>query len=179
MKSYQPRLTETQAREKLTIKKKLLRGARTPVKIELIRLPWYFFRIKARDAKGKVREFCAGVDAVVGGFALADLDRMEETEIAGCEFKPLVRKEEVQESLQREAEWFLKHKARRGRGRYELVSADRGELAYYPFWVGYYKNQDGSLGFLAIDAISGVYQSGSARRIFIHAFAQNAIAVER
>jgi hypothetical protein len=170
MKSYKPDLTEEQARKKLTIKGKLLRGPKIPVKIELIHLPYYFFKLKARNTKGKVRDFTAAVDAIVGNFALVDVSRMEEMEMAQNEFKPLIPKKDLAESLLNESRWFLRHKARRGRGRYELVSADDGELAWYPFWVGYYRNKDGSLEFMALDAQNGVYQSGSARRLFIHAF---------
>ena len=172
MKSYKHCITESEARAKLTVKKKLFRSPKNPVKIELVHIPFYFFRLRARDVKGKVREFCAAMDAVVGSFALVDLDRMEQIEIAANEFKPRLPKKDLQDTLMSEAKWFLKHKARRGRGRYELLSADQGELAWYPFWVGYYQNKDGSIGFLALDAISGVYQSGSARRIFIHAFSK-------
>ena len=169
MKSYKPRISEELARKKLTIQRRF-RALQVPVKIDLIHIPHYFFRLRARDQKGQMRTFCASMDALVGTFALVDDSLLEPEELVEPEFKPRLPIEKLKGSLMQEAKWFLKHKARRGRGIYDLVDADSGELAWYPFWIGYHKNKDGSLGFLAIDALSGTYQAGSARRVIIHAF---------
>ena len=170
MKSYKPLIDEQLARKKLTLRPGLIHKARPPLKIELIHIPYYFFRFHVRDRKGRRKTFCAAIDALLGSFALVDDAKLEAEEIANPEFHPALKIETVSDHLLSEARWFLRHKASKGRGQYEIESAEPGELGWYPFWIGYHKNRNGSLGFIAMDAINGAYQAGASRKAIMHAF---------
>lgn len=180
MKSYKPLITESQARELLTIRGRILRFRKIiPYRVELIYLPYFFFKILVQSKKGEERTFTAAIDRILGSFALVDEKLMEAQEQDRCEFQPVVTMEQAKESLVKEARWFLYHKSSRSRERYTLKDTGPGEAALYPFWVAYYQNKGGAWEFLGLDAVSGVLQGGSARRIFIHAFADNRIKTDQ
>jgi len=172
MKSYKPKITESQAREFLTIRGRIFKSRKViPHRMELVYLPYYFFPIKVKSNKGIDRRFLAAIDGILGSFALVDESAMEEQDLAEAEFQPRISPEQARESLLHEAKWFLYQKSFRSREKYKLVDAGESELGWYPFWVGYYQNKSGAWEFLGLDAVSGVLQGGRGRRLFIHAFA--------
>jgi len=171
MKSYKPRISEEKARELLTIRGKIFRSKKTaPLKVELIHLPYYFFKVCAANKKRVEKKFLAAVDGVIGTYVMVDDQLLEPEEILQAEFSPATTLDQARETLLKEAKWVLFQKATRNKEEYLLKEAGPGELAWYPFWVAYYKNKKGAWGFLGLDAISGALQAGKARRIFIHAF---------
>ncbi len=176
MKSYKPRITEARARESLTMRGRFFRSRKTvPHRMELIYLPYYFFSIRVKNKKGQEREFYAAVDAILGNFSLVEKEVMDPEEIEGSEFEPVLSLEEAREKLAQDARWFLVSKSMQRRENYILLSHGQGELAFYPFWLGYYKNRGGAWEFLGLDAVSGVIQGGHGRRLFIHALASTRV----
>jgi len=173
MKSYKPKIDEKEAKELLTLRGRIFRSRKTPpVRVELIYLPYYFFRIRIRNKRGEEREFMAGIDAITKSFVLVDEKGLEQEELSWVEFQPAISEEEARNALLKEARWFLYEKSLMSRDRYKLVDYKEMELVWYPYWVGYYRSASGSWDFLALDAISGILQGGKARRIFILAFSQ-------
>jgi hypothetical protein len=176
MKSYKPRISESRARESLTLRGRVFRSKKIiPHRVELIYLPYYFFSIRVKDKKGREREFYAAIDAILGNFSLVEKEVMAPEELEGSEFEPVISLEEAGEKLEKEVRWFLVAKSLQRRQNYVLLSHGQGELAFYPFWLGYYKNRGGAWEFLGIDAVSGVIQGGHGRRLFIHALASTRV----
>ena len=176
MKSYKPKIAKAQALDLLTLRGRIFRSRRLiPCRIELIYLPYYFFQIRVKNKRGIEKEFYAGVDAILGGFSLVDKESLEPDEINEIEFEPCISLQEAEERLEKEARWFLVSRSLQMRESYMLLSKSKGELAFYPYWVGYYKNKSGAWEFLGLDAVSGVIQGGAGRRLFIHSFAKTRI----
>lgn len=180
MKGYKPRISEAEAKGLLTLRGRIFRSRKTvPYRVELIYLPYYFFQIRVKNKKGEEREFCAAIDAILGSFSMVEKEAMLEQELSEAEFQPKISLEEATSALEKEVRWFLVSRSMQKRERYQFLGAEPGELAWYPYWVGYYKNKSGAWEFLALDAISGILQGGPARRLFIHAFAETRIGEGR
>jgi len=176
MKSFKPRITEQEAKQALTLRGRIFRSRKTvPYRMELIYLPYYFFQIRVKNKKGQEREFLAAIDAILGGFSLVAKEVMMPEEITEIEFQPKISPEEAKESLEKEVRWFLVSKSMQKREKYVFLRAEPGELAFYPYWVGYYKSKAGAWEFLGLDAVSGILQGGPGRRLFIHALAESRV----
>ena len=145
--------------------------------MELIYLPYYFFEIRVKNKKGVERGFFAAIDATLGGFSLVEKEVMQPDTINEIEFQPKISLEEAQESLGKEVRWFLVSKSMQRREKYLFLHAEPGELAFFPYWVGYYHNKAGAWEFLGLDAVSGILQGGPGRRLFIHAFAESRVKI--
>ena len=176
MKSYQPRLSESEAKELLTLRGRFFKNKKTvPYRMELIYLPHYFFRLRVKNKKNQERGFFAAIDAILGNFSMVEKEAMIEQDLAEAEFEPVIPREEAEEKLEKEARWFLVARSLQKREKYVLLDKSPAELAYYPFWLGYYKNKSGAWEFLGLDAVSGILQGGHGRRLFIHALASTRV----
>jgi len=179
-KSYKPKVSQAEAQELLTLRGKIFRSRKNvPYQLELIYLPYYFFKILVKNKKGETREFCGAIDAIVGSFSLVDCQLLEPEEISQIEFEPKLSMEEAKSALLKSARWFLYQRSLPIKERYQLVEAGEGELVFYPFWVGYYRNRAGALEFLGLDAITRVLQGGEGRKVFIFAFAESRFSSEK
>ena len=164
----------------LTLRGKIFRSRKNvPYQLELIYLPYYFFKILVKNKKGETREFCGAIDAIVGNFSLMDYPLLEPGEINQIEFKPKLSIEEAKSALLKGARWFLYQRSLPVRERYQLIEVGEGELVFYPFWVGYYRNKARALEFLGLDAINKVLQGGEGRKVFIFAFAESRFYPEK
>lgn len=150
-----------------------------PYQLELIYLPYYFFKILVKNKKGETKEFLSAVDAIVGNFSILEPALLEPAEINEPEFKPRLNLEEAKSALLKQARWFLYQRSLSAWERYQLVEVGDGEMVFYPFWVGYYQNKARALEFLALDAINQVLQGGEGRKVFIFAFAESRFYPEK
>jgi hypothetical protein len=171
MKSYKPLITEPQAQKLLTIRGKILRFRKTlPQRMELLYVPYYFFTLLVRNKKGDEKNFYAAVDAIVGGFAIVERERLDEIESEKTEFQPQLSREDAYLVVEKEARWFLYRESVKMHETFELVKTVCDGIAGYPYWVGYYRDRSGAWEFHSLDAISGRLQLGNGRRLFIHGF---------
>jgi len=176
MKSFKPCITEQEAKQALTLRGRIFRSRKIiPYRVELVYLPYYFFQIRVQNKKSQEREFLAAIDAILGSFSMVEKEVMIEQELNEAEFHPRIKMEDAQAVLEKEVRWFLVSRSLQTREKYRLLGVGSGELAWYPYWVGYYKNKAGAWEFLSMDAVSGTIQGGPARRLFIHAFAETRV----
>ena len=134
--------------------------------IELLHLPYYFFKSEINLSKGKssIQHIC--VDGLMGEFAFVEREKIEllsdnindDTELLISELEASsIAKNAVKSMLM----------VQKGKG-IDLVSIDMEFVGMlkYPYWVGYYKRKSG-LDFEVIDAVNGKKQGAKMKPVFI------------
>lgn len=150
----------------------------TPVKIELVYFPYYLFRISVvEDAKGKA--LFLALDGISGEFTFLDMKNLEfkdKSEGMPC-FNFQIQMKEAKEKVVDEYRGVLIRYRQYKKGHTKIGDVEETKEFYYPYWVGYYK-EEGKLGrqvsytFKAIDGISGKFIGLKMHRAFLKGFSK-------
>lgn len=140
-------------------------------RIELIWMPSYIFDF-ALDFNGSLKPASMAVDACSGGMALFAMHSwMEEGDVEGQVFEPLLTPEAAEEMGRRELISLLLRQRGRQR-RAEPQPTQQTHLVHYPFWVYYYLRRGTRMDIIAIDAIHGDRGSSKQCAAILAAFAR-------
>jgi hypothetical protein len=151
---------------KIEKKDSFLSSKKVVVNIELLHLPYYFFKSEINLSKEKsiVQHIC--VDGLMGEFAFVERDKIEfisdrindNTELLISELEAFsIAKNAVKSMLM----------VQKGKG-IDLVSIglELVGMLKYPYWVGYYQRKSG-IDFEVIDAVNGKKQGAKMKPVFI------------
>ncbi len=171
MKFVQPEISEVEAREIFSKKRKtLLRKKGEIVRIELINFPYYIFEITAKSRRGEKKSYVS-VDGIRGTFSFLDFKNIIFLEEGTESFYFEIEEKEAKKIAKTEYKGEILKSGLIEKNPAELKEVSKGEKIYYPFWVCYYKKKN-RYNFEAIDGISGKMQGVQMNPAFIQALNQ-------
>ncbi|GEM_PF-562209 len=168
---FKPRVKKEEAEKLLSKRGKFLSFRRqTPVRVELVEIPYYFFTLDVSLKSGKTRPFCAALDGILGTFAMVDPEALESEDCdMAFEFCFGLDSDDAKRRIFDECRWELYRRALKDREAYKIKKISEPTMCYYPYWVGYMERKR-KWDFAALDAVTGIIQGGPMRRVFIQAF---------
>jgi hypothetical protein len=171
-KIIEPKISEFEAKERLTKGNRFSFGSLTLQKLELVYIPHYIFALELTTRNG-LRKVMISVDGIMGSFAVFNLENVQFSQQALSETFEFV----LPEAEARERALFEYRRVLLGYSlkRHDLVSVNKiidCHYVHYPFWVGYFLKRN-RYDFAAIDGLSGQKQGVKMRKVFLMAFAQN------
>ncbi len=168
--AVRPLLSETEAKDRLTPKRKFLFGSRKSLqKIELLYLP-YFWALVSTEFKGKRENLTVAADALEG-VAVFPNEKFVTFESRHFE-QPLpflLNESQVTPLLLAAAKDFSLQVGIRQKQPLQVLGISSMHRVVYPFWVAYYTTPAG-VHFTTLDAVSGAVQGVKMKPVFIRAF---------
>jgi hypothetical protein len=173
-KFYTPTKTSDFAREKMAIRSRLPPFKKRLIeKLELVGVPHYLFEVEIKESKAGPA--AVAVEAVEGtvavlepGAKFVDAEDRDLRLATMVRFPVVLTREEAVAKVRTDFRWMLLSRALRRRQAHEITAVRGGELFYYPYWLGYFRRR-GRWDFEAVDAVSGMGQGSTMRRVILKA----------
>jgi hypothetical protein len=176
MKFYLPQVPSEAAQARMTIRGRLPPfRMRVIEKIELVGVPHYLFEVEIKDSPAGPAS--VAVEAVEGTVAVMEPgaeffegdDRdLRRSRLPAVTLPVVLTREEAEVKVRTDFRWILLSRALRRRQAHEITAVRGGELFSYPYWLGYYRRR-GRWDFEAVDAVSGMGQGSTMRRVILKA----------
>lgn len=167
-----PEVDESKAAIYLAQRPRPLARKRKILKVELLYVPCYVFKIKVESRAGIQATEQVCVDGIQGQFAFFKGASISESCQRRCRkfdfIIPLSEAEmmALEEYKRHQLKLNLKHKTVTA-----ISSIDLDQKIYYPYWIGYFRRKQ-ALDFEVIDGISAAKQGVKMRSLFINLLLQ-------
>lgn len=162
------------------MEKKILRKSNIFITSEIFYIPFWFFIFNCHLSYIFKKEMkyilVIAIDAVTGKLSTIVSGRIDAKEIEPPKQSKFIAKIN-KDSLYNYAIEYAKKFLYRTRGYIALkdmkIELNKVELFYYPFWIGYFRKNNGTFDLKIINAISGKNETTWLKDLFLNEFVKN------
>jgi hypothetical protein len=141
-------------------------------KAELLYLPYYVHKVLVRqgDAEHEVAACTDGIEGVFSFFNIGEIRLSDEAcgEVIDFALSP----EEAERCCRENLRWHLVRQGLRLKVKASVKTILRTERIWYPYWVGYFRRNNGYT-FRVADGVTGEVQGVRMRSVFLKAFSHD------